>query len=277
MGSISRRVCWLSKRREGRAGRPRGVLLRAAKTWSCGLAVGCMGLTTSASAAPVAPTYVARDLTLPAHVLRLDAGHRFPRYDAQFKHVFVRDADDEQYLNPGVTYGVADDVEVGIVLPLQIAPDAAFHDPRAHALFQFHDDEVELGVLGVLDVGIWGGTTLTSGVPILWHAAPDVRLDTGAFLELAFDDTSRVGLVIPAWLPVQLSTAFFIGPEVIFEVGNLFAASGVGIDLGGGLGYTLQASDTALVDLYARARVRGVNDGLHRMELMLGMEWYIGL
>jgi len=176
-----------------------------------------------------------------------------------------------------VSYGVVDDVEVVVVWPLQVAPETALRDPRAHVLFQFEDGAVELGVLGVLDIGIWGGTELTAGVPILWHATADIRLDAGAFLELNFDDTSRVGLVIPTWLPFQVTPAFFVGPEVIFEVGNLFAASDVGVDLGGGLGYTLEASDAALVDLYARVRARGVTNGLPRTELMAGMEWYFGL
>ena len=273
MGYMSRHVCWHNNGKgEGNA--------RRRQRWLVSLALGCAGVASghfTAHAAPVAPVYVERDLTLPANVLRLDAGHRFPRYDALFKHAIVRDGDDEQYINPGVSYGIVEDVEVGIVWPLQLAPNTELRDPRAHALFQFEDGEVELGVLGVLDIGIWGSTTLTAGVPVLWHAAADVRLDSGAFLELDFDDTSRVGLVIPAWLPFQVTPAFFVGPEVVFEVGNLFAASDVGVDLGGGLGYTLQASNSALVDLYARARARGVTSGFHRTELMFGMEWYFGL
>lgn len=224
----------------------------------------------------VPPVFVQRHIVLPESTLRIDAGHHFPFYDAQFKHVVVRGADDPQYINPGVSYGVGSDVEIGAVFPIQISPEGNFRDPRAHVAFQFHRDEVEAAVFGVLQVGLWGETTLTAGVPVFWHASRDVRLDTGGYLRLGFSDASRIGLIVPAQLPIQISPEFFAGPELIFSIGDL-TSSGAGVDVGGFFGYTIEASEASVADLYARLRALDVPSGVPAVEIMLGLEWHIPL
>jgi hypothetical protein len=225
----------------------------------------------------VSGVYVERPLVLPEHNLRIDAGHRFPRYDAQFKHVLVRDGDDSQYINPGVSYGVGSDIEVGLVLPFQISPDASPRNPRAHIQFRFLQGEAEVGALGVLSVGPWGGANAIIGVPVLWHFTPGARLDTGGFLTLSFADSRHVGLVLPAQLPFQLMPELYAGPEVIVTVGDLFHAAGFGLDLGAFLGYNLDASEGSVIDVYTRFRALNVTHGMSAFELMLGLEWYFSL
>lgn len=245
-----------------------GMMIVAPAVWAQG---------TGSSGTGVSGVYVERPLVLPENNLRIDAGHRFPRYDAQFKHVFVRDADDQQYINPGVSYGVGADVEVGLVIPFQIAPNASPRNPRAHVQFRFVEGEAEVGALGVLSVGPWGGAHAIFGVPVLWHFTPDARLDTGGFLNLTFGDSSRVGLVLPAQVPFQLMPELYAGPEVITEVGDLFHATGFRMDVGGFLGYNLDASPDSVIDLYTRFRALDVTSGFAAFELMLGLEWYIAL
>lgn len=247
---------------------------RSIVSFGC-LAFGLFGLTPQvAHAQTVPPAFVSRHLVLPEHTLRLDAGHHFPFYDAQFKHVIVRGGDDPQYVNPGVSYGVGSDVEVGLVWPIQIAPEGDLRDPRAHVTFQFHEGELEAGVFGVLQVGLWGETAITTGVPLYWHISPDMRLDTGAYVRLGFSDASRVGLILPAQLPIQISPEFFMGPEVIFSIGQLGTGQ-AGLDMGGFFGYTLEASEASIVDLYARLRALDVPGGVPAVEMMLGLEWFI--
>lgn len=259
--------------------RTMGRLMLRRLVYCCGLSLGALIVAPAAWAqgTGVSGVYVERPLVLPEHNLRIDAGHRFPRYDAQFKHVFVRDANDHQYINPGVGYGVGADVEVGLVIPFQIAPDAAPNNPRAHVQFRFVEGEAEVGALGVLSVGPWGGAHAIVGVPVLWRFTPDARLDTGGFLNLTFGDSSRVGLVLPAQLPFQLMPELYAGPEVITEVRDLFHATGFGLDLGGFLGYNLDASQGSVIDLYTRFRALDVTSGFSAFELMLGFEWYIAL
>lgn len=239
--------------------------------------IAAFGFTPStASAQPVPSEFVSRHIVLPENTLRIDAGHHFPFYDGQFKHVIVRRGADEQYINPGASFGVGSDVELGLVLPVQISPNGNLRDPRAHVTFQFHNAEVEAAVFGVVQVGLWGGTELTTGVPIYWHASRTVRLDTGGYLKLTFSDASRIGLVLPAQLPIQISPEFFAGPEAIFEIGDL-SEPGAGLNLGGFLGYTIEASEGSVVDLYGRLRTLDVLGGVPRLELMLGLEWYVAM
>jgi hypothetical protein len=233
--------------------------------------------TARAQGTGVSGIYIQRPLVLPDNNLRIDAGHRFPRYDAQFKRVFVRDGDDQQYINPGVSYGVGRDIEVGIVLPFQISPNADPRNPRAHVQLRFLEGEAEVGFLGVLSAGPWGGANAIVGVPVLWHFTPGARLDTGGFLDLRFSDSRHVALILPAQIPFQLMPELYAGPEVIMEVGDLFAASGFGLDLGAFLGYNLDASEGSVLDLYTRFRALHVTNGLPAFELMLGLEWYIAL
>lgn len=239
--------------------------------------VSAVGFTSrSASAEPVPGVHVARRIILPENVLRIDAGHHFPYYDGQFKHVIVRRGDDPQYVNPGVSYGIGSDVEVGLVWPVQISPDGNFRDPRAHVGFQFQEGEVEAAVFGVLEVGLWGGTSVTTGVPLYWHAATDLRLDTGGYLNLSFNDGSRIGLILPAQLPIQISPEFFAGPELIFAIDDL-SEPGARIAAGGFFGYTIEASETSVVDLYARLRALDITHSVPAVEMMLGLEWHIAM
>lgn len=239
--------------------------------------VAAFALTSApASAQPVPSEFVSRHIVLPENTLRIDAGHHFPYYDGQFKHVIVRRGADQQFVNPGVSYGIGSDVELGLVLPIQISPNGSLRDPRAHVTFQFHDGEVEAAVFGVIQVGLWGGTEVTTGVPIYWHASRTMRLDTGGYLKLGFSDASKIGLVLPAQLPIQISPEFFAGPEAIFEIGDL-SEPGAGLNLGGFLGYTIEASEGSVVDLYARVRTLDVLGGIPRLELMLGLEWYVAM
>lgn len=252
----------------------RSTSIKLLVSWALASALGFTAQIALAQSVPA--VHVARHIVLPENVLRIDAGHHFPYYDGQFKHVVVRGGDDAQFINPGVSYGLGSDVELGLVLPIQISPDGQLRDPRAHVAFQFHQGEVEAAVFGVVEVGLWGNTNVTAGVPVYWHASPDIRLDTGGYLNLSFNDGSRIGLILPAQLPIQISPEFFAGPELIFTIGDL-SDPGASVAGGGFFGYTVEASDASVVDLYARMRALDITHSVPAVEIMLGLEWYFGL
>jgi len=113
-------------------------------------------------------------------------------------------------------------------------------------------------------------------VPLYWHAAPDLRLDTGGYLNLSFSDGSRIGLILPAQLPIQISPEFFAGPELIFAIDDL-SEPGARVAGGGFFGYTIEASETSVVDLYARLRALDITRSVPAVEMMLGLEWHIAM
>ncbi len=100
----------------------------------------------------------------------------------------------------GASYGITDDLQVdGRVLPLQLSPDADYGNARLGATFRF--------VRGNVEVGARAGVTLINadkrrvgldiGVPLDLHIGDNMRLATGATLNIGFYDKARVGLEIP--------------------------------------------------------------------------------
>ncbi len=221
-------------------------------------------------------TYVERDLVTPEGTLRFDAGHRWPFYDGQFKHV-IHPGDDSQFLNPGVTYGFGTDVEAGLVLPLSISPETDLEDPRIHALYQFERGQVDVGVFGSLRLGLFDAWLLTGGVPVFFHWNDNLRLDSGGFLQMSFGDGQAVGLVIPLQLAFQVSPDVFLGPETGFILGDLSGANSVAVPAGAFVGYTFGGAGATFGDLYGRFRIPNVEGGADVVELMVGAEFYFDM
>jgi hypothetical protein len=220
---------------------------------------------------------VQRTLAMPESTLRFDAGHRWPYYDGQFKHVAIRRADDVQFLNPGLSFGLAQDFELGFVAPIRVSPNSGFEDPRVHLLYQFQRDRVDLGVFASLRLGVLDAWVLTGGVPLYFHWQENLRLDTGGFIVTSFGEGSSVSLVAPVQFVFQLTPELFAGPESGLNLSNLQTDRfDVGIPLGGFIGYTLTPGGT-LGDLYARLRLVDIEQGTDVVELMLGAELYFDM
>lgn len=219
-----------------------------------------------------------RPLALPGMVLRLDAGHRWPFYDAWFKHVSVRGASDLQFLNPGVSLGVTDGFELGLVTPVRVGPELRGEDPRFHFLYQFVDGRVEVGAFGYLRFGVFDHFTTLFGVPVAIHFSPRIRLDTGGFVQIDYGAAANVNFIAPAQLPIQITRRFYAGPETGLIFYNAFDdGSGVALPLGAFAGYTVGAANAPLGDLYTRFRINDLAEGFAVVELMFGAELFFDL
>lgn len=223
-------------------------------------------------------SFVERSLTLPEDVMRIDGGPRWPYYDAQFKHVEVFGADLD-FLNPGLSFGVSKDLELGLVAPIRLSPDLGLEDPRVYALFQLQDDrELEVGVFAQLRLGFFNEWAATLGVPVYWRFKRDMRLDIGGFVRFALGDASRVDLTVPVQLPIQISERLYLGPETGLNINSLFDdESNVDLPLGGFIGYSVGSSGAPLGDIFARLRLLDLANGFDGVEVMLGAELYFDL
>lgn len=243
-------------------------------------AVSALSISPSAQAttAKLPAPIVARQLVMPEDSLRFDAGHRWPYYDAQFKHVAIEGGPDVQFLNPGLSFGLARDFELGFVAPIRMQPNSGFEDPRVHLLYQFDHGQVDLGIFASLRLGVLDSWVLTGGVPVFFHWKDNLRLDTGGFLVMSFGDLTRLNLQAPASFVFQTSPRFYIGPETGV---NLNGLGGDGFDIqipiGGFLGYTLTTDGGTLGDLYFRVRDPDVESGFDVVELMFGTELYFDM
>ena len=221
---------------------------------------------------------VLRPLTTPDGSLRLDAGERWPYYDAQFKHVAIENGEDLQFLNPGLSFGLSPSTEFGFVLPFRLSPDSDFEDPRIHLLHQFERGRVDLGVFAGVRLGVFDQWIVTGGVPVFFHWSGNLRLDTGGFLVVDVGEDPAVNLRAPAEFVFQITPNFYAGPETGLNLNNLFNDGfDLVVPIGGVLGYSIATAGGTLGDLYARARILDIEAANQVTELMLGLEFYFDM
>ncbi len=237
-----------------------------------GFGVGLPGVA-AASSSKVAPAFNDRELSLPAAVMRFDAGARWPEYDSQLKHV-VTPGQDLDFLNPGLSFGLTDEFDLGFVTPIRLSPDADLEDPRLHLLYQFFRSRAfEAGVFAQFRLSFDGNPGLLGGVPLYWRPASNVRLDAGGFMRVTFGQDSHADLSFPVQLPIQITDQLYAGPESGMNFWRLGDGTDLSVPLGGFVGYTL-GSGAPVGDIYARMRILNLENGFDVVELMFGTELF---
>jgi hypothetical protein len=231
----------------------------------------------SANSSAMPGPYVQRPLTLPGAVMRLDGGPRWPDYDAQLKYIVVENGRDLLFLNPGISFGLTDDFELGVVSPIEISPNTEPRDPRLYILYRFDPGQTTYGLFVQARLPFHDRSSLLAGVPLYHRFNGDVRLETGGFAEFdALGDDARLNLIAPLLFSFQLSNRLYIGPEVGLGLYGLFDdGSGSATPVGGFLGYTIGSMASPLGDLYGRARLTDIPNGA--LELMFGFEFFFDL
>lgn len=112
------------------------------------------------------------------------------------------------------------------------------------------------------------------GVPLAFHVADFVRIDTGAYIPLVFNDRTFNGLVIPAYFWFQTSEKLWLGPMASLR----FLDAGPGnhdasLLLGFGLGYQVaSAVDLKTMILFPAA----TDDFVRRFGAGFGVQFRIG-
>jgi hypothetical protein len=230
-----------------------------------------------ASSSLVPGPFIDRPLTLPAAVMRIDGGPRWPDYDATFKHIVIDGGPDQDYLNPGLSFGLTDNFELGLVYPVELSPGTNLHDPRVYMLYRLDPGETSYGIFVQARLGFHQRHAVMFGVPLYHRLARSVRLETGGFAQ--FDDIgnrARLNLIAPVYFSFQVSDRFYLGPEAGLGLYGVFDDnSGIATPIGGFLGYTLGSGGRPLGDLYGRVRLTDIPDGA--LELMFGIEFYFDL
>lgn len=251
--------------------------MKATLVTSSSLVLLALALPARANSGAVPGRFIDRTLTLPAAVMRIDGGPRWPDYDATLKHVVIDGGSDLDFLNPGLSFGLTDAVELGFVYPIQLSPDTDLHDPRVHVLVELDGGETSYGIFVEARLGFHQRHSLTGGVPLYHRLARSVRLETGGFVQIdGLGDDSTLNLIAPLLFTFQIQDRFYAGPEAGLGLYGLFEdGSGIATPVGGFLGYTLGDLGRPLGDLYGRARVTDLPDG--DLELMFGIEFFFDL
>lgn len=241
------------------------------------LALATFSAQLAANSSRVPLPYVDRPLVLPEGVMRLDGGPRWPDYDAQLKQVIIDEGPDLLFLNPGFSFGVAQDFELGFVVPIQVSPNDQLEDPRLYMLYGLEASDLSYGIFGEVQVGLRNDSILTAGVPLFYRASSAFRFETGGFAQVPLGDDPALNLIFPVYFSFQPTDRFYLGPEAGLGLYGVFSdGSGIATPLGGFLGYTLGPATQPLGDLYGRLRFTDVPDD-GALELMFGFDFYFDL
>jgi hypothetical protein len=247
------------------------------------ITVSLVNLPARADSSAIPGDYVARPLTLPKSTLRIDSGPKwpFPPYrtgQLTVTHVDLGLADDTWvHLNPGATFGIVRDFELGFMLPMRLSPEGDLEDPVVHLMYRFADGDAEAGFFVAAPLPFDGPFHPITGIPIRLHLGNVIAFDLGPFVRIDLEDTGDDGdeegvdLILPFELSIQASDAIHFGPELTVELPEF---DGVNIPVGFFLGYTITDASGTLGDLVGRTRLYTLDDGIDVWQLMLSFDLF---
>lgn len=208
------------------------------------------GETPAIDAAPAASggrypvKYAARPLTLSAMTLRAEGDILFPKTIS----LFGGGSEFGVALGVGAAFGVTNELEVGVtILPLTLAPDAAFGDIPLYGRFAFLKGNFELGAQLGLTIPTSTKFGLEPGLVGTLHAG-NGRLDFGVLLGLRFSDPLYKQLNIPLVGSWNFSDNFFGQIRTGIQLPDFDALN---VPLGLGAFYTIAKGDVPMLDVGA--------------------------
>lgn len=245
------------------------------------------------SVASAAPPFVDRDITLPRHDWAFDVG-----LGVGF------DTRTPSHSGPGFNLemgvGITERVELGVRTGLRAGDDARglgadeygrLFDRESFRTGTSTVANPEVRVRGALarggpvEVALEGRVALPSdtgrhpglefGVPLAFHAGRIVRIDTGAFVPVVFDETTQLDFHIPIFVWIQPTPRLWLGPlagiRFAHRPGN--NADRTDFSLGFGLGYALSRTiDLKTMFLFPRLND---NPGANAFGLGVGLQFRI--
>lgn len=236
--------------------------------------VVCVALPAAATTVRWPGRHVDRDLVVPQYTLRIDGGPRWPLPSGQLSH-YIHEGEDALVLRPGVTFGFADGLELGLAQPILIVPEGDLQNPIFHGTYQFtRGGTVDAGLFWSMVIPYEGHFVLRAGVPLYIHASRKVRFDLGGFLRVELpENNSTVDLEVPLVVPINVTPELFLGPEVAMITWGGF--EDVAIPLGFFIGYTVASGRSLLGDFSLRFRetdLRSQPDAIDAFELIFAAD-----
>jgi len=149
----------------------------------------------------------------------------------------------------GAAYGIMDDLEAGATLmPIYLAPDGDFGDIELYGRYRFlSEGPAQIGAQLTVAIPTDTRFGLGMGLPVQLRFG-QVRIDTGAELELIFGDHTVVDLDLPVAIAFDIIDGFFAGVRSGFFLPDF---DELAIPLQGHVGYTLMSGNAPFVDLVA--------------------------
>jgi len=121
----------------------------------------------------------------------------------------------------------------------------------------YRGDVAEVALEGRVVVPFADGTRIGAmfGVPLAFHGAGRLRVDTGVFLPVTFYDTAAFGINVPVDVWFQITRKLWLGPETGITYYTQGPNNATNLSLGFGLGISL----TRAIDFKAQGIFPAIN------------------
>lgn len=154
-------------------------------------------------------------------------------------------------LSAGAGFGITEDLEVGAayLLPIQLAPEANFLNPRLYGRYRFLRGDVEIGAQLGVTIPFQGDFSFDVALPVWLHFSPNFVLRTGLIYTVLTTRRLTHSLTIPLQLVGQATPEVFIGggvdPTIWLGPGD--PQLGLAVSVYGG--YTFANAGTPIADV----------------------------
>ena len=179
-----------------------------------------------------------------------------------------------EVLEVGASYGILDDLEVGLRLPFTFGlldEPAAARDITLGAVYRFLSGDLELGAALDVKIPVETDFALSAGVPLHYHAGM-ARLRSGVMLDVTFASSTVLGMRVPLGVDMALTEALNLSVETGLDI-NSFDGFAWDIPLGVALGYTFgSASPTADLNLVFELPNFASDAGVEASDYMIGLK-----
>ncbi len=250
-------------------------------------------------------SYATRHTTMPKQTLRLDiapyeaglndAGIILGPYNlSAYGLRFIDWEDDGEddvdvMLGMGLSYGIFDSLEIGLLAaPLNFDQGQVYGDLTPYVRWAFLDDDVfQIGLNGAVQIPTWSDLGFSIGLPININAGRIVRIESGAKVELLFDDDNdmdgedelRLAIDVPIALTVNIRPRGFLGfrSDLLFDqLGGDDGDSAFRPGIGAHGGFTLFGRHTSYAD-FKGSFMGYFKDNIIDWEIVLGASVAFGL
>lgn len=137
----------------------------------------------------------------------------------------------------GLSFGVLDNLEVGIGLPIYLSP-GDFGDLPIWATYQFLEGNFQMGAQLALFLPTSSDFGLQLGLPMMYSNG-NIRVDTGVFARVNFSSPVASSIFVPARIGFQITDALYAGAQTEFRVSLYRSHAYFNMPIYGFVGYTL--------------------------------------
>lgn len=176
----------------------------------------------------------------------------------------------------GLSFGVLENLEVGIALPIYLSP-GDFGDLPIWATYQFKEGNFQVGAQLALFLPTSSDFGIQLGVPMMYSNG-NLRFDTGVYAKFTFSSPVATEIFAPARLGFQITDALYAGAQTELRMLIYKSYAHFNMPIYGFVGYTIDGG-LGPIDLGFRFGFDNfiqAGDGVHRAVELRNFSFALG-